>query len=589
LNDRCYHEEPVFGWLDSRTRKLKIPRKEELRNPMLNHLLPILFALTSIAQDRPPIPHAGEAIDVSIVNVDVVVTDKKGNHVQGLTKDDFEIYENGKLQPVSNFAEYRGGRETVLEAAKAGAAPSEPRIESTPRPKRTILIFMDHFSLLPWDREQLFGSLKTLLHQSLAPGDAVSIVSWNRMISTRLSFTDDLAALDVALAQIEKESCFLAPDARTQADREQLWRSNGAEFARTKGFAIDNRMFDDTTYSAGRDVAMYEKMEVRSKIAAMRSLVTGISAFEGKKVMLFVTSRFPRYAGVAPSAASAPDGSSDYDMFQFIESLGRTAATNNVTIYPLYPRALENDQNSAENVDRTPAGQTYADVQNQLTAMNLVADRTGGATALGAKNIAEFLPRIREDLDAYYSLAYRVTPSKDNHDRSITVKTKNRDYRARARRDYVDKSSVELMKDRVIASFFRAPAGAKIPIVVTAGPAQKRRNHHWAVTVHVEIPIAALTTLPENAQQTGGFSVYTGWGGVLGELSEVKRQTQSFAFPVSRQKEAINGHYSYDVPLDIDESTESVVIGVVDEVSQEFGIRKIELPPRKDGSMTRTD
>jgi VWFA-related protein len=556
---------------------------------MLNHLLPILFALTAIAQDRPLIPHAGEAIDVSIVNVDVVVTDKKGNHVQGLTKDDFEIYENGKLQPLSNFAEYRGGRETVLEAAKAGAAPSEARIENAPRPKRTILVFIDHFSLLPWDREQFFSSLKTLLHQSLGHGDAVSIVSWDRMISTRLSFTDDLAELDKALTQIEKESTFLSPDSRAQEERERLWRSNGMAFAQTKGFAIDNRMFDATTFSTGRDHAMYEKLEVRSKIAAMRSLVTGISAFEGKKVMLFATNRFPRYAGTAAAEAKAPDGSSDYDMFRFIESLGQTAATNNVTIYPLYPRGLDSEQNSAENVDRTPPAQTSVDLQNQLSAMNLVADRTGGATAWGAKNIAEFLPKVREDLDAYYSLAYRVTPNKDNHDRSITVKTKNRDYTARARRDYVDKSPVELMKDRVIASFFRAPAGAKIPLAVVAGPAKKRSNHHWAVTVHVEIPIAALTTLPENAQQTGGFSVYTGWGGVLGELSEVRRQTQSFAFPTSKQKEAMNGHYSYDVPLDIDESTESVVIGVVDEVSQEFGIRKIELPPRKDAPGTRTD
>ncbi|MEA2165620.1 MAG: hypothetical protein QOK37_3747 [Thermoanaerobaculia bacterium] len=557
--------------------------------PMLKQLLPIMFALTAIAQDRPQLPHTGEAIEVSIVNVDVVVTDKKGNHVQGLTKNDFEIYENSKLQPVSNFAEYRGGRETAPTGVSIAAAPSQEAIESAPRPKRTILVFIDHFSLLPWDREQFFGSLKTLLHQSLAPGDAVSIVSWDRMVSTRLSFTDNLAALDLALAQIEKESTFLSPDSRTQEDRERLWRSDGAAFAKSKGYAVDNRMFDDTTFGAGNDHAMYEKMEVRAKIAAMRSLVTGISAFEGKKVMLFATNRFPRYAGTAPAEASAPDGGSDYDMFRFIESLGQTAATNNVTIYPLYPRGLDNEQNSAEYPDRTSSGQKYVDLQNQLTAMNQVADQTGGAAAWGAKNIAAFLPSVREDLDAYYSLAYRVTANKDNHDRSISVTMKNRNYTARARRDYVDKSPVERMKDRVIASFFREPTGAKIPIVVTAGPAQKRRNHHWALTVHVEIPIAALTTLPENAQQAGGFSVYTGWGGVLGELSEVRRQIQSFAYPASKQKEAMKSHYSYDVPLDIDESTESVVIGVVDEVSQEFGIRKIELPPRNNAAVPRTD
>ena len=42
------------------------------------------------------VPVAGETIDVTIVNVEVFVTDKRGRRVHGLTRDDFEIHENGK-------------------------------------------------------------------------------------------------------------------------------------------------------------------------------------------------------------------------------------------------------------------------------------------------------------------------------------------------------------------------------------------------------------------------------------------------------------------------------------------------------------
>ena len=57
-------------------------------------------------------------IEVSIVNVDTVVTDKQGRRVHGLRKEDFEIYENGVRQPITNFAEYASER----DATPAGVA-----------------------------------------------------------------------------------------------------------------------------------------------------------------------------------------------------------------------------------------------------------------------------------------------------------------------------------------------------------------------------------------------------------------------------------------------------------------------------------
>jgi len=44
-----------------------------------------------------------EKIDVSVVNVDVTVTDRAGNPVRGLTRDDFEVFEDGRPQPITNF------------------------------------------------------------------------------------------------------------------------------------------------------------------------------------------------------------------------------------------------------------------------------------------------------------------------------------------------------------------------------------------------------------------------------------------------------------------------------------------------------
>src|SRR2546421_9089798 len=85
----------------------------------------ILFLpLIVSAQKQPPLPGIGESIEVSIVNVDVFVTNKAGQRVHGLTQNDFDIYENGVKQPISNFAEYVGEPHAQPAAPQPAAAPA---------------------------------------------------------------------------------------------------------------------------------------------------------------------------------------------------------------------------------------------------------------------------------------------------------------------------------------------------------------------------------------------------------------------------------------------------------------------------------
>src|SRR6266849_894846 len=59
-----------------------------------------------------------ESIEVHVVNVDVVVTDRAGNPVPGLKREDFELYENGKPQAISNFYEVSPSPPAPLPAAR---------------------------------------------------------------------------------------------------------------------------------------------------------------------------------------------------------------------------------------------------------------------------------------------------------------------------------------------------------------------------------------------------------------------------------------------------------------------------------------
>src|SRR5579884_3288483 len=74
----------------------------------------LLVAATAAAQQpqqnqsNEPLPKLTETIDVRVINVDVVVTDKKGNAITGLKPEDFELYENGVPKKITNFYEVEG-------------------------------------------------------------------------------------------------------------------------------------------------------------------------------------------------------------------------------------------------------------------------------------------------------------------------------------------------------------------------------------------------------------------------------------------------------------------------------------------------
>lgn len=81
-----------------------------------------------------------EIVEVRVINFDVVVTDASGNRVHGLTKDDFELFENDKPQEITNLSEFSTapGTSETTEAA----------------PVRHIVIFFDVLSTTTFERKR---------------------------------------------------------------------------------------------------------------------------------------------------------------------------------------------------------------------------------------------------------------------------------------------------------------------------------------------------------------------------------------------------------------------------------------------------
>lgn len=538
----------------------------------------LLLSSTLSAQQ----PRVDETIEVSIVNVDVLVTDKKGNRVTGLTVDDFEIREEGKIQPITNFAEYLPAAMGTGASIEAGPQPAETAAAAAPRARRTIVLFVESTRLTPVQSKQMFDSVRTMLQDAVAPGDRVTIVTWNKAVLVRQAFTDDLPTLEKVLAELETELVRHGPrDDGREARRQQAESDADAALMEATGMPPVSAIA-----AAKRQYA-----QIRQKTAVIEALMQSISGLDGRKIIVLAMRRFGAHAGAEYFGGEVPfESRSEFDTVKFRDSIIRTANAHGITLYTLFPAGLAWDPDDASigvAGSSSPEGDlTKSALQNKIlfneaTALQDLAESTGGLMAWGAANIAEMLPRVADDLEAFYSLGYRARATGKDITRKIVVKTKNPRYEVRSRRQFVEKSDETRMNDRVIANLYQPVEGSTIRFEAGLGAPKADGRKRWTIMLRIRIPIASLTTLQQGRANAGEFSIYVVTGAVVGVMSDVQRRAQPFQIPVADLQKAKGSHFTYDFTLRVDETVDRVSVGLLDEVSKEFGFKRIAIPPRK--------
>lgn len=497
----------------------------------------LLFLVSRAASAAPQqeLPASGETIDVSIVNVDVFVTDRQGKRVTGLTPNDFEIFENGRLQPITNFAEY-------LPAVPEGALKPQGEVKTTPPPptaKRTILVFVERFSLPTFATAPMFNSIRSALRKVVRPGDSAAVVFWDNDSMFPLQyFTDDVPSLEAAMTEIERQSTGVL-----------------------------------------RPIQIDPVLRFERKVEELQALMRSMSDTDGRKIVIFATTDFginPTAIGLGMSRATTVTYNG-MDTAKYRDALARTANEHGITIYPVYPVGLEWTGTVSAAESRPPAfvsraAQDYGTLINQTTALDELAKETGGLMASGSSGIVSLLPRVVEDLNSYYSIAYRTPSTGTTRSRDIAVKLKNRDLIVRSRREYVEKTDVSRMRDRVISNLYRTDGNGTIPVHVEVGRIDKTDRTHWSVLLRITVPVEALTVGPSG---DGSFSIFVATGGMIGAMSDVQERTQVFSsasIPSGRE------HFTYELPLTFNGATSVISVGVMDAGSKDYGLKTVDLP-----------
>jgi VWFA-related protein len=556
----------------------------------LRCLLLLFVAIPSVAAPQTPVvPHATESVEVSIVNVDAVVVDKQGKRVQGLLRDDFEIFENGVRQPITNFAEYSSTppqqQSGVVTAQVPVPAPQPP-----PSQQRSIVVFVERFQLPAFRSDPMFAAMKKLLHDSVRPGDRVMVVSWNHgIVGFRQPFTDDLSKVDTALDALARRTVTMNRDQMDDL-RQELATIPDA-------FGGGRQPIEDTGLDFSREASARMKAQIamddeKRKVETLKALMRSMGGAEGRKVLLLATHRLSEYAGaeafyIAGAGQLPAEVQSEFDAKPLLRTLVETANANGVTIYPIYAEGLGSTTLPAADQANAPSPGSgafdYRVLSNETPMLDFVAKETGGVSAWGSTEVTKLLPRIGDDFDSYYSLAYRATPTKAAA-RKIEVRVKDPSLSVRSRRQFVPKTEVTRMEDRVIGALFgNAPRSAFRFAAKSAAPA-RTKNKTYLFPLTVQVPIAALTPLRGQGDvYNGAFSVYLAWGSTIGGVSDTHHDTQPFSIPAADLDKAKTGHFTYTISVESLTPSLRVALGIYDEVSRDYavGLINLQAPPAK--------
>lgn len=459
--------------------------------------LTIPAAPAAAQEPQPPESVFGEQIDVRVVNVEAVVTDRQGNRVQGLKPEDFRLKVDGKVVPVEYFNEVRGGQAIALESGGAeGAVKGLPSLAPGSPVGTSYLVFVDNFFSIITRRNEVLKSLKEQLPR-LGPEDRMAIVVYDgggvEMLSSWSNSSRDLGkAVDEA---IRRPAQGLARRAELQSF-ESLRRIGGDPVSRGPRASFAQRLDVEE-----EEFVYFVAGQIERASMAATSTLRGFASPPGRKVMLLLSGGWPfSPADYVVNNPNRPVLMRDLPQGEdLLRPLVDTANRLGYTIYSVDVPGMEDVIVDAGRQGPPQTGINIREQENQA-ALQFIAAQTGGQALLNARS-ADLLEVAETDTRSYYWLGFTPTWEGNDKRHKVDVELTRPGLKVRSRESFLDlsrKAETAMMVESAMI-FGGAPDQAALPIKIGQPVAVGRRE--MEVPVSLAIPSDAVTLVPLNGKQ----------------------------------------------------------------------------------------
>jgi VWFA-related protein len=410
-------------------------------------LLPALLAATALATAASQEPPPTFKREVEVVTVDAVVTDKAGNPVTGLAREDFTVLDEGKPQELVNFDVVTAPEQPETRGATR-SEPSRIATNTAPRlPGRTFVVVFDNINMSPLNTQRAKAAVMAFLEKGLHDGDRVMIAAtaggawWT---TTMPGGREDLVAIlqglegrrfvtsaydrmtDFEAMRVYQYSDHLI-SRRIQERFERYGVKTDVKDARqieAEDIAIRGRI-DPFVDNKAAETYLAARTRNRSTFGAIERVMKPLADTRDRKAVLLVSEGFV-YDPAEPG-------------YRLVVEAARRA---NAALYFIDTRGLDDlpgfySAQFGERIDEKNVLSAIADMTQESEGAVSLARDTGGFTVAKTNDLETGIVRIGRESSSYYMLGYSPgSIPRDGRFRKIEVRVRRPGVVVRARRGY---------------------------------------------------------------------------------------------------------------------------------------------------------
>jgi VWFA-related protein len=460
-----------------------------------------------------------ESVEVTVVNIDVVVRDRAGKQLAGLTRDDFVLFVDGKKVEIGNFSgppAPAGGAVSAMSRearAEAAAAPAAGTAAATAgaggRQRLNLVVCVDSVNLQPFRRNRLLEQVRGFVRKSLLPDDLVMLVAFDPDFHLLHPFRSSASAL--------------GPELDTLIRRTALVSEGGPDAA-------------DANY-------FYARLE---------RLLRSLGGLDGRKALFYVGNGRP--------------GSGTF------EALHRATTAANANLVTLYTfeatglRVLADADADRRQPGPPPEVEQLAAWDRQDSLFSMARD-TGGRSALNGNDFSQDFEEITGDLEASYSLGFTPSHPGDGKIHRIRVEVDRPGARATYRESYRERTPDERLEGEVEAALVHGFASNPLGAALEISGATPSAHGLVRVALKLSVPLDKLALVPGPDGRSGKLSIFVANLDDSRGRAPIQKLQVPLRFAEADFAKALASPFGYDLSLLVEPGRRRFALAVRDDVA----------------------
>ncbi|MEZ5312930.1 MAG: VWA domain-containing protein [Thermoanaerobaculia bacterium] len=543
---------------------------------------------------------SASALDVEVVNVDVIVTDEDGERIVDLGRDDFVLEVDRQPVAIDYFAP-----PAILAGDTPALVPEVPAgedAESIEIARANLFVFVDQ-SALEWrTSSRILEEVREYVLPRTGGNERIMIAAFADNLRILSPPTTEKARIEEAFADLDtlRGRGSLAGAERNRLEREV--RENARPRAQIMIMIPGTSQVspEQAEREAGQEIRDTEmlRQEIESfgeqeldrqtrSLAALRQWIGGLAAIEGRKSVLFASAGFTSQPDLflrksldltrqkmptdrTPSTSLETSGVALINDF---EEVVRAAQNARVAFYTMSPREGPVLQGSAEfasdgEIARVPPPRDPT-VAEAASSLHRLATATGGGSLYLDDRLSDRLQSVSDDALAAYSLGFTTGAGAGAGDHRINVRVRRPGLTVRHRESFRRSTLGERIEAALVAAATFATTVNPLALRLELGPPAPldKKGKESLVPVLVRIPLSFVTLLPDGARRQGRLLAQIGVQNESKQLRMGKLLPISFTVPDDELARALDSYWAYRGDVMVGRGRQRVAVVVADELS----------------------